>query len=352
MLHLLLACAGAPDDTSAPVDPVAFLTEPGAWSVGHTTVEVEYTDAEGEERALRTSLWYPSHATSGFPAEYLLGYTQAEGVFEDAAPATDGDFPVVAYSHGHQGYAEASSFLAEHFASHGYTVISPDHTGNTTFDGSDRATDIYLDRPRDLTAVLDAFEAGALLASPQFDGDVVAMGHSFGGYTIFPAAGVPWDIDAIDEACASGDTARVCTHWSEDWASRFKAGASDPRVRAVVAMAPGDHWLLGSANVGTLGVPSLLMTGEFDPERTEDGADYHDDLSPLGGRTLNVIGGAHNTFADVAGAMNDGQTLDAEEGHRLVRAYALAFVEHSLGRGDYASVLDGDTVISAAVEFP
>ena len=65
-----------------------------------------------------------------------------------------------------------------------------------------------------------------------------------------------------------------------------------------------------------------------------------------------MIGGAHNTFADVAGAMNDGQTLDPEEGHRLVRAYTLAFAEDTLGRADYTAILEGSTVISEAAELP
>jgi predicted dienelactone hydrolase len=360
MLLFLVACAADPDDSAASVDVVAFLTQPGAWSVGHRTVEVVYTDAEGEARSLRTSAWYPSHATSGFPAQYLLGYTKAEGVFEDAAPADDGDFPAVAYSHGHQGYAEASSFLSEHLASHGYYVLAPDHTGDTSFDGGQRATDSYFDRPTDLSAVLDAFEAGDLVDAPQFDGKVVAMGHSFGGYTMFPVAGVPWDTAGITAACAAGESSSVCSAWADDldgdsvpeWPARFEAGAGDPRIRALMAMAPGDYWLLGSENVGTLGVPALLMTGELDPERTADGAQYWADLAPLGARYVNVIGGAHNTFADVAGAMNDGQTLDPDEGHRLVRALALAFAEDALGRGDYAAVLDGSHVISEAAEFP
>ncbi len=359
MLLLLLACNPEPDDTAAPVDPVTVLTEPGAWTVGHRTVSLTYTDAEGEDRTLRTAVWYPSHDTSGFPAQYLLGYTQAEGVFEEASPGFEAGAPVVVYSHGHQGYAEASSFLAEHLATHGYLVVSPDHAGDTSFDGGDRATDSYFDRPRDLAVVLDALEAGTLLDPAPELGDVAVAGHSFGGYTTFPTAGVPWDVDGISEACAAGETSSVCDNWSDlgesgapEWPDRFRAGAHDARVGALIAMAPGDHWLLGSENVGTLGVPALEMTGEFDPERTADGAEYRADLAPLGARYLNVIGGAHNTFADVAGSMGDGQTLDPAEGHRLVRAYALAFLEDSFGRGDYADVLDGRVVISEAAEIP
>jgi predicted dienelactone hydrolase len=360
MLLLLAACAPDPDDSGVEIDDVTFLTEPGPWSVGHLPAEVTYTDAEGGPRSLRTSIWYPSRDTSGFPAQYLLGLTRAEGVYEGAEPVKDEDFPVIAYSHGHRGYAEASSFLTEHFASHGYLVVAPDHTGDTTFDDPDRRTDIYFDRPADLRVTLDALDAGALVEGVRPDGDVVAVGHSFGGYTAFPAAGVAWDVPGITAACAADDSAGVCADWAADmdgdgeadWPERFAAGGGDARVRALVAMAPGDHDLLGAANLGAIEVPALLMTGEFDPERTADGAAYWADLAPTGARYLDVIGGAHNTFADVAGAMNDGQTLDPEEGHRLVRAYALAFAEQALGRGDHTAVLDGDERISDAESLP
>ena len=359
MLLLHAACAPPADDSGAALDPVSVLTARGPWRVGHAQHTVTYADADGEDRALRTSVWYPSEDESGFPAQYLLGYTRADDVFEGASSAVGSESPVVVYSHGHQGYAEASSFLAEHLASHGWVVVAPDHTGNTTFDGSDRDTSIYYDRPHDLRATLDALAAGILVSPAPNTSTVAVAGHSFGGYSAFPFAGVPWDVAGISAACAAGDTASVCTSWTavdddgvDVWPARFSAGAGDDRVGALVAMAQGDHWLLGSENLGTLDVPALLMTGEFDAQRTADGAAYAADLVPLGARTLNVIGGAHNTFADVAGAMNDGQTLDAEEGHRLVRAYTLAFLDDSFGRADYGEVLDGDVVLSEAAGLP
>ncbi len=359
MLLLLAACAPTVDDSGPAPDPVHVLTTRGPGRVGHAQHAVSYPDADGNDRALRTSVWYPSADESGFPAQYLLGYTRADDVFEGAAPAVGTGSPVVVYSHGHQGYAEASSFLAEHLASHGWVVVAPDHTGNTTFDGSDRDTSIYFDRPQDLRAVVDALAAGTLLSPAPDTTRVAVAGHSFGGYSAFPFAGVPWDVAGISAACAAGDTASVCTSWTvadDDgvavWPARFGAGAGDERVAALVAMAQGDHWLLGSEHLGTLDVPALLMTGEFDPQRTADGAAYAADLVPLGARTLNVLGGAHNTFADVAGAMNDGQTLEAEEGHRLVRAYTLAFLEDSFGFADYGDVLDGDVVLSEAAGLP
>ncbi len=336
-----------PEDTGV-FDPVAAASEAGPYTVGHRQVEVVYTEPAGEERTLRTSVWYPSSETVGAPAQYLL--TQSKVALEDIAAADDAEFPVVVYSHGHQGYAEASSFLAEHLASHGYYVLAPDHTGNTTFDGGSRETSIYLDRPFDLSAVFDAFEGGELLSDPRWNRHAAVFGHSFGGYTAYASAGATYDIGAIQAACDAGTGGDVCSDWDEAWATRFGAGGADARFEGVLAMAPGDYRLFGSSGVGAIGAPSLLMTGEFDPERAADGASYWGDLEPLGGRYVNIVGGAHNTFDDVSGSMGDGQTVDPETGFRIVRTLAFAFTEHLFGNAAYDGILDGAVEVDGAAE--
>lgn len=343
-LLVLAACTTEPGDTAEAVDPVTFLAEPGPYGVGHREREVQYTDAAGGARSLRTSVWYPTADTSGAPATYWYAVYTSDVAWEDAAPLA-GPFPAVAYSHGHMGYAEASSFLAEHLASHGYVVVAPDHQGNTVLDDPARDTAIYLDRGRDLAAALDALAAGQLDASA-WSGDAVVVGHSFGGYTGYGVAGAPFDVAAIDAACAAGSDASVCTSWDPTWSAAFAAGVADDRVRALVAMAPGDFWMYGAAGVAGVAVPTLLMTGEADPERDADGAAYRDALPAA--RWLDVRGGAHNTFIDLAGSLSDGQTLDPAVGHRIVRSYTLAHAETALGRGDYGEVLDGTLVVDPA----
>ena len=346
MITFLVACEI--DDPAVPFDPVAFASAPGPYIVGHIEREVTYADTSGAERTLRTSVWYPSHESVGFPAQYVL--TQSKTALEDVPAAEDAEFPLVVVSHGHRAYAEASSFLAEHLASHGYYVISPDHTGNTSFDGSDRETAIYLDRSFDLSAVFDAFEAGDLVTDPLWNGRAAVAGHSFGGYTAFASAGATYDVAALQAECEGGEGGSVCTDWNSEWAARFEVGAGDPRFEAVLAMAPGDYGLFGSSGVAALTEPTLLMTGEFDSERTEDGASYWAALEPLGGRYVNIAGGAHNTFADVSGSMGDGQTIDPETGFRIVRTYAFAFLEHAFGDDAYLTILDGTETVDEAAE--
>lgn len=188
VIWLLLACADkSADDSAAPVDLVASLASPGPYQVGYHSEEISYPDTvSGADRALRLTMWYPTEDTSGADAEYLVPQ-EDPGAWQDAGPA-DGPFPLVIFSHGHQGFAENSSFLMEHLASHGYAVVAPDHTDNTTFDGSSRDTAIYSQRPLDLSAVLEHLETVSgdhPLAGRLDGGPVLAIGHSFGGYTVF-----------------------------------------------------------------------------------------------------------------------------------------------------------------------
>ncbi len=349
VLLWLTACAPEVADTPDEVDDITFLSTPGPYGVGHTQRDVTYDDVTGSPRTLRTSVWYPTHADAGFAATYWHGAFISSVAFEDVEPAIDAEFPTVVYSHGHQGYAEASSFLAEHLTSHGYYVLAPDHTGNTTLDGSYRDTAIYLQRPGDLGAVMDALVAGQLVADPRATGDVVAVGHSFGGYSAYAWSGAEYDAAAIDAACTAGGAESICTSWDAEWSALFSAGAADDRVRAAVAMAPGDFWLLGADHVAAMPVPALLMTGEHDPERDADGALYAAASARAGGHWVDIDGGAHNTFADVAGSMSDGQTLVPEVGHRIVRTFVLAHAETQLGRGRYGALLDGTESVDPVV---
>lgn len=332
---LLLACTSPSDDTGTPVDLVTSLVEPGPYHVGYRQTEVTYSDDISTDRTLRLALWFPTEETDGGTAAYVDGAIDAPDVLDDPTPLA-GTLPLALFSHGHQGFAENSSFLMEHLASHGYVVAAPDHTGNTTFDPSDRATEIYLQRPRDLSAVLDALPSELNVVT---DG-VPAIGHSFGGYTVFAIGGATYDAAAI--AACTPDASSFCSTMTEALAASFAEGAEDPRVNAIVPMAGGDFERFGAAGLGDL-VPTLQLTGEMDPG---DGAAYWAAIQAEHHR-VDILGAGHQAFTDFSGVLEDGGTIEAEAGFRIMRAYALAAVRSAGGDTSVATVLDGTTVIAA-----
>lgn len=345
-LLLAAGCSGPadPGDTGVAPDPIALLSEPGPFAVGFRLETVSWTEPplQAEPRTLELAVWYPTDATTGAPVRYA-GLLDAPGVLGDAPPAA-GPHPLVVFSHGHMGYAENSSFLAEHFASHGWWVLAPDHLGNTTFDGGARETAIYWQRPLDIAATLDHAEATLPLAGP-----VVAIGHSFGGYTVHALGGATYAIDAIAPACADGtDTSEFCSTMTDAQADRFREGFLDPRIDAVIAMAPGD-WRLYGDGLAAIDRPELLMTGGLDPN--PDSPLFWAGLDGADDRWVQIPTAGHNAFTDLSGALDPAGAIDPEEGFRIVRTYALAFAR-SRAEGDPVGegLLDGTLALSPLAE--
>jgi predicted dienelactone hydrolase len=205
LVGLVLAGCGAELD---PVDRAAALGAPGPFAVGFVTAEASYRrPLDDHERTLPLLVWYPAApGASGARPSYLLRSSEVAVVDAPPAPA-EAPRPVVVFSHGHQAYAAAMSYLMEHLASHGYVVVAPTHVGNTSFDPASRSTDIYYLRPLDLSAALDAL--------PGLEGRVgpvarraLAVGHSFGGYTAYLVGGARHDLARLGPACASEEAPR------------------------------------------------------------------------------------------------------------------------------------------------
>lgn len=344
----LLVCGSACTDPELPpepaVDPLVLLSEPGPWGVGWREESVTWTEPglQDTPRTDRLSVWFPTEAETGDEVRYQ-GAFPAPGILGGVAPVA-GPHPLAVFSHGHQAYAESSGFLMAHLASHGWWVVSPDHTDDTTWDGDERETAIYWQRPLDLVAVLDHAEETLPIA-----GDPVLIGHSFGGYTAHALAGAVFAIDTIAPACADGtDDSPFCSTMTDAQADRFRTGFADDRFAAVIAMAPGD-WRLFGDGLGAIDVPELLMTGGLDPGA--DGDAIWADLDGAHDVRVDIPTAGHNGFTDFSGALDPPGSIDPEEGFRIVRTHALAFARmHGLGDEVGAPLLDGSIAVSPLAE--
>lgn len=348
LCSLVAGCGGdAPSKTPVPsVDLVQSLTEPGPYAVGYTQDEVVWDDPLSGERTLRLALWYPTEATTGDTVNYA-GFVPAEGVLGGAPPA-DQAMPVVVFSHGHQGFAENSGFLMEHLASHGYLVAAPDHTDNTSFDGSERRTAIYYQRPLDISAVLDHLEALPVshpLAGRPADGPILAIGHSFGGYTLLALAGAVYDAAVLDD-CPNNLDDGLCSDLNADSRALFDAGFREPRIGAFVNMAAGDFGRFGADGIAAIEAPVLMMTATLDQPAGSEADQLWAALSD--GDDLGVVleGGGHQSFTDFADILED-VDLDAEAGFLVVDGYVAAWARQLHGDPAVAPVLSGERLISA-----
>jgi predicted dienelactone hydrolase len=323
------------------------LLAAGEYQVGFHKEDLSYSDASFEmERSMNLLWWYPTEASSGDLPTYR-SLTQPDAVWQEA-PAASGSFPMLVSSHGSQGFAEGSSFLFEHFASHGWIVVAPDHTNNTLFDHRSRTNDIYLQRPLDISAVLDHTEN--LPANHPVLGHIgtpiVANGHSYGGYTLHALAGAEYDMAAIETSCSESDSG-FCDGYTEIRQARFAQGLEEARIVAHISMAPGDFRYFGTQGIAAVETPVFLMTGELDESTGSDSEPTWDALVGEQHLRIHLLGGGHTSFTDYAGLFEDSEVgLDPEEGWRIIRGYALAFANLYAGDDTWDYLLREEATIS------
>jgi predicted dienelactone hydrolase len=248
-LLFLLVAADAQAGRPRYADP----RELGPHTVGHRLYEL--TDAARDDRHLRTEVWYPATPDAAEVASptfydfqfFGLGLTSPVAL-DDAPVANELGFPLIVFSHGSGGVSFQSTPLMEMLASHGFVVISPNHTGNTTNDVlGGTSTPFYVtaeNRPRDVSFLIDWMLARNLDPEDEFylkvNPDRIGVtGHSFGGFTALVAASgyhVP---------------------------SRGIAVEADPRVKAIAPIAPASD-LISDADLLTIDVPVMLLSATLD----------------------------------------------------------------------------------------
>ena len=220
--------AGDDDDAPPPIlefDPSA----PGPFPVGNITREFRdrerWDPATRSERRLLVEIWYPStppgpEAPVQLVRDFLNGwdefvigllsyFIEPEDVLNFDRPIVSrrgvapergsAPYPIVFFSHGNGGIRFQNWTMAEYLASHGYVVVSPDHTGNAAFVTFDDKVVVInpllmplsaFDRWKDMAFLLDRMEE---LAEEDPEGWLTGLvdptrtgivGHSFGGQTV------------------------------------------------------------------------------------------------------------------------------------------------------------------------
>lgn len=246
-----------------------------------------------------------------------------------------GTFPIVVFSHGSLSNKETFGPASEHWASHGYVVIHPNHADARSSIGTRGVSQSRLggaagnsgriERIKDVTSVLDSLdqveiEIPALKGKLNRDAVAVA-GHSFGAYVAQCHGGVKTLFDDKLE------------------------NLSDPRVKCVIPIsAQGESQSYGlTADSWTdAKTPAMHITGTRDrsaPDRP--GGQFGDvstkvvpfERSPRGGKYLLIIEGAtHVSFGGRLGLMRNDplrnkQLTTKADAASLTKSVSLAFLE-------------------------
>ncbi len=325
--------------------------EPGPYAVGR--VDFPLPDPSRAPRSLYVDVWYPvdpADAAGASPTAYGLLATEivSDLAFDAPVVSNDGPFPLVIFSHGSGGLRYQSFFLTEVLASHGFVVAAPDHSGNTVLDSLGGGGDPLsaVNRPRDVSFLIDTMLARNEDPDDPFhrriDASAIGVtGHSFGGYTtlamasgfgdqVGPPAGVEVDLP----------------------------GAPDPRVRALVPLAPASG-LLSDAELAKIRVPTLILGGTLDTTTPidPDSVRPYEEVQAHKVLRVDIEGAVHFAFADACAILDaflssgipqtaidlalslfsdeflvgcGPDVLDSDEVHRITNLYTVAFFQRHL----------------------
>jgi predicted dienelactone hydrolase len=230
---------------------VAFTTEAAPSSnVAYRRIDV-HDAATGE--LFPAALWYPTRATpaplfvtgslSGCRLPAMLCRLIAfEMQVASNAPPADGKFGFIVISHGAGGLSLNHRDLAMALASHGYVVAAPTHPRGKDNDVS--GVGVWVGRPKQVSRVIDALLEDAELGSHIQRERIGVVGHSNGGYTALAVAGAKPNPAAIVAHCRQHpDDSRFCSSGGAATREAIRKVSDipdvrDPRVRAIVLMAP------------------------------------------------------------------------------------------------------------------
>lgn len=300
LLLLLLTTLSITTTATAQADPEQLFTQqPSVMpslanarpaTVGVTTLRLTHLNqinaqdfSSRIDRALTVEVWYPALPDSNAPRATYSDLTRSGKPFTlqgraarnaKAAPLQPRQpAPLVVLSHGYTGYRSMFFDLAEHLASHGYVVVSIDHTDSTNAHvdfaknpGSGFMSTL-LNRARDqqfvLTAVNQKESEFKHLIDPQ---RAAVIGYSMGGFGVLNTVGGCYNFPTamlagfgLSEPEVSGakTVLDICNAGAQDL---------DPRWRGFVAIAPwgGEQGVHNQASLANIKAPGLFIAGELD----------------------------------------------------------------------------------------
>ncbi|MFD9514822.1 alpha/beta hydrolase family protein, partial [Streptomyces mirabilis] len=318
----------------------------------------------GHHRELMAGVWYPARRAEGLPRAPWMTEGALRALLTDAGFSLDPALgpltaahvgapvhhaghrlPVIVYSHGSGSHRGDHTIMVQELASHGYAVVTVDHTHDTFTefpDGRVLTPDDVPMYPRDFAAdlrfLLDCVEGLAAGRNPDADGKPLPQG--------LLGALDPKRIGAFG--------------WSKGGTATALTMLADQRVRAGLSL----DGPMQPTITADLDRPFMMMTAVFTRDAMPDVAEFWTHLRSWR-LDIQADGAIHPSYGDnvtlipQAGkilGMTDQQiqdmigTLDRARAVRIQQAYPLAFFDLHL-RHRRERLLDGPSTAFPEVKF-
>jgi predicted dienelactone hydrolase len=248
-------------------------------------VRTEFIDVLRGNRVLPADIWYPADkadtvdaSSTIYPLQGSLGI-ESELSVDDVPVAAGAKRGLLVFSHGFGGTNTQSTPLMEHLASHGFVIVSPEHTGNTSSDRSD--SNAAAKRVPDVSFIIDSLLGLNDTAGDRFfetidENKIGVLGHSGGGFT------------SVGTAAGYVDT------------------PADTRVKAIMPVSAAIRGAYSAEDLARITVPVLLMGGTLDTAVPIALNDFAFDALVNAPRVIqvDVVGATHTHFANICAIAN------------------------------------------------
>lgn len=305
--------SGPPTSTPASITSSAVpepaplpLSEPGGYGVGWRRM-IEYRDPARQDRKVVITVWYPAKTSE----------STIDSAVADAPPDLEGaPYPAVLCS------TKMGFVFGPHLASYGFVVI-----GINGQDAAEHWGPWLTDYPLDLIFALDQVASTPIEGlEGMIDSDHAGtMGYSFDAYTSLALSGARADPAFYQAQCAGA--ASMSPAPPEWWVGyicdldggwdAFVANAgpaitsaenglwqplTDPRIKAVLPMAPEGAWLFGDRGLAAADRSILIIAAGNDTINIYDleAAYIFDHLGPANRTMISFLGQDHDMIWEPA----------------------------------------------------
>ena len=271
-------------------DMLPELSKKGESAIGVKTLTLENNDyvdpftGERAPRSLKVEVWYPTDETGATDAIYAnqtrngISFQIKGDAIRDAQVSAPQELSLVILSHGYTGYRTIMYYIGEHLASHGYVVVSIDHTDSTNEDVDPKVNPFsgfkstLINRSRDQQYILEYFSnttnTTKVFGESLSVKNAGIIGYSMGGYGAINTIGGCYDFndEFVMRMIFSNDEEKIKA--AQAAFNTCAAGQSredftvDPRWKAMISFAPwgGEAGVFPDSYLNKIKVPSLYLS--------------------------------------------------------------------------------------------